>query len=105
MLNDHGGLKILGNLLDAINRRQGLGTIGVECRHTVAFVVFTKMRKIAAEQDVAHPRELDQQDVMARGMPGRVQHKHSAIAEYIPVQQQGFDLAVAADPIGQKAWN
>src|SRR5215831_13731479 len=60
------------------------------------------MRKIAAEQHVACPWQLDQQDVMARRMPRLVQHHHGAIAEHILVKQHGFDRAAPADPIHKR---
>ena len=57
------------------------------------------MRKVTAEDDRPHLRQLDQQAVVPRRVARGIQHDHGAIAEDILVLGHDFDGAAAADPV------
>ena len=102
MLDDDGRLGTRHDLLDAVERSQRLGAIGVERGHAVSVIVFAEVHEIAAEQHVSRLRQLDQETVMAGRVPRRIQHDHAAIAEHILVERNGLDLALAFDPICER---
>src|SRR5262249_44064731 len=74
VLDDDGGFEIRRDLLEAIDRSQCRRAVGVECGHTIAFVIFPEVLEIATEQHVARLSQPDQQAVMAGRVSRRVQH-------------------------------
>ena len=58
MLDNHRGLEIRREFLDAINRGQRFSTIDVEDGYTARLIVFTEVRKVAAQQHIACLRQL-----------------------------------------------
>jgi hypothetical protein len=52
MLDDHRGLEIGGDLLEAVQRGQCAGVVGVEHRNAVGVVVLPEVREVAGEQHV-----------------------------------------------------
>src|SRR5262245_9982530 len=86
VLDDHGGLEIRRELLEAIERSQRLRAVGVEPGHAVRFVVFVKMREIARKENIAFLLQLDEQAVVTWRMPGRVQHQDRPVAEHVLVR-------------------
>ena len=74
------------------------GAVVVERGHAVRVVVLAEVHGVAAEDHGARLRQLDQQAVMARRVPGRAQHDHAAVAEHILVERERLDLALALDP-------
>src|SRR2546427_5760517 len=81
VLDDDDCFQIRCDLLEAVERSYGRCAIGVKARHAVAVVVFMEVSKVAGEQHIAVLFQPDQQAVMARCMPGHVQHDDGAVAE------------------------
>src|SRR5215470_17849560 len=79
MLDDHVRLKIGRNLLEALDRGDGLGAVAVEGRHAVLLVVLAEVREIAGEQHIAGLRQLDEEAVMTGRVSRRVQHQHGPV--------------------------
>ena len=105
VLDDDGGFEVRRDLLEAVDRSQCRCVVGVECGHTVVFVIFPEVLEIATEQHVAHLSQPDQQAVMAGRMSRRVQHDDGAVAEHVLVGRERFDLAFAFDPILKRLEN
>ena len=53
MLNDDSGLQVLRDRLEALNRCERRGAIGVERRHAVPVVVLVEVREVSGEEHVA----------------------------------------------------
>src|SRR5215813_5333594 len=83
MLNNDRRLGVGGNLLDTIDRGNGLCAVSVETRHAVALVVFVEMCKVATQDNRAHLRQPDQESVVSGRMSRRVEHHNGAIAKNI----------------------
>jgi hypothetical protein len=72
VLDDHGRLGIRRDLLEALERRDRLRAIIIEPGHAVRVVILAEVRGIAGDDHGARLRQLDQQAVMARRVPGLV---------------------------------
>src|SRR5262249_16144497 len=71
VLDDHGCVKIRRDLLEAFEGRDRLRAIIVEPGHAVGVVILAEWRCIAGDDPGARLRQLDQQAVMPRRVPGR----------------------------------
>jgi hypothetical protein len=70
----------------------------VEPGHAVRVVILAEVRGIAGDDHGARLRQLDQQAVMARRVPGRVEHDYAAVAEHVLVVHERLDLVLALGP-------
>jgi glutaminyl-peptide cyclotransferase len=102
MLDDDGGFEVSGDLLEAVQRAQCVGVVGVEHRNAVGVVVLPEVREVTGEQHVTLLLQLHQQDVMAWRMPGRVEHDDGAVVKHVLVPRHRFHLAAALDPGGER---
>ena len=95
MLDDHGRIGIRRDLLEPLERRDRLRTIIVEPGHPLRVEILAEVRGITGDDHGTHLRQLDQQAVMARRVPGRVEHDHAAVAEHVLVVRERLDLVLA----------
>src|SRR6516162_9055243 len=98
VLDDYRRLGIRRDLLKALERRDRLCAIIVEPRHAVRVVILAEVGCIARDDHGARLRQLDEKAVMARRVPGRVEHDHAAIAEHVLVVHERLDLVLTLGP-------
>jgi hypothetical protein len=87
------------DLLEALERSDGLRAVVVEGGNAVRVVVLVEVREVAGEEHVALVLQLDEQRAVPRRMAGRTQDHDGAVAEHVLVQRQRLDLAARADPL------
>src|SRR5262245_47073832 len=96
VLDDHGRLQVRGELLHAIERRDGLRAVVVEPRHAVALVVLAEMHEVAAQNHWAHVLQPHEQGAVAGRVARCLEHDDGAVAEHVLVGHERLDLAGGA---------
>src|SRR6266849_8625534 len=92
VLHDKPRLPVLDDLLDAVDRGERFGARGVERRHAAELAIVPHVVEIAGQDHRTRLPQLNQQYLVPRRVPGRLEYADSPVAKHIVVAIDGLLL-------------